>query len=82
MTQERPRPKPLPVGKPVGTKAAIVASRDLQAFVERELRKRQSPVAIAEHPPVISSQERVGDVEANFIVGGKNGSGYLLTVVD
>jgi IS30 family transposase len=33
-------------------------------------------------PEVITNRERVGDVEADFIVSGKNGTGYLLTVVD
>jgi transposase, IS30 family len=121
----------------------IVANRELQAFIEQELLKRQSPGAIAgrlatgldglpsvsrdtierfirsvhgrqleyqlkvlkqknrhrgkrpqavaelaartfidDRPSVITDRERVGDVEADFIVSGKNGSGYLLTVVD
>jgi IS30 family transposase len=121
----------------------IVASKPLQTFVEAELRKQQSPGAIAgrlatgldglpfasrdtierfirsahgrrieyelkvlkrtrkqrrkkrplveslshrksidERPSVIANRERVGDVEADFIVSGKHGSGYLLTVVD
>jgi len=37
---------------------------------------------IDNRPAVISNRERVGDVEADFIVSGKNGNGYLLTVVD
>lgn len=121
---------------------AIVANQDLQDFVERELRKLQSPAAIAgrlatgldglptasrdtierfvrsaygrkleyelkllkrkrkrrtkrpaaeklqnrtsiaDRPSVITNRERVGDVEADFIVSGKSGNGYLLTVVD
>jgi IS30 family transposase len=120
----------------------IVANQDLQDFVERELRKLQSPAAIAgrlaagldglpsasrgtierfirsvygrqleyelkllkrkrkrstkrataeqlqnrtsiaDRPSVINNRERVGDVEADFIVSGKSGSGYLLTGVD
>ncbi len=39
-------------------------------------------VSIDDRPSVITNRERVGDVEADFIVSGKNGSGYLLTVVD
>jgi IS30 family transposase len=38
--------------------------------------------SIDERPSVITNRERVGDVEADFIVSGKNGSGYLLTIVD
>lgn len=120
----------------------IVANPAVQAFVEQELRKLQSPAAIAgrlatgvdglppvsrdtierfvksvhgrkleyelkllkqkpqrrtkrphfdqlqdrtyidDRPAVITNRERVGDVEADFIVSGKNGSGYLLTIVD
>lgn len=37
---------------------------------------------IDERPSVITNRERVGDLEADFIVSGKSGSGYLLTVVD
>lgn len=37
---------------------------------------------IDERPSVITNRERVGDVEAGFIVSGKAGSGILLTVVD
>jgi len=42
----------------------------------------QNRTSIDERPSVITDRERVGDVEADFIVSGKNGSGYLLTVVD
>lgn len=37
---------------------------------------------IDERPAIITSRARVGDVEADFIVSGKKGSGYLLTVVE
>jgi IS30 family transposase len=37
---------------------------------------------IDDRPSVITNRERVGDVEADFIVSGKTGTGYLLTVVD
>ncbi len=37
---------------------------------------------IDDRPSVITNRERIGDVEADFIVSGKGGSGYLLTVVD
>jgi transposase, IS30 family len=39
-------------------------------------------VSIDDRPSVITNRERVGDVEADFIVSGKAGTGYLLTVVD
>lgn len=38
--------------------------------------------SIDDRPSVITNRERVGDVEADFIVSGKAGSGILLTVVD
>lgn len=38
--------------------------------------------SINNRPSVITNRERVGDVEADFIVSGKAGTGYLLTVVD
>jgi IS30 family transposase len=120
----------------------IVAEPKLQAFIETELLKRQSPQAIAgrlakgieglpfasrdtierfirsvhgrrleyelkilkqkrksrkkrppneslskrtfidQRPSVITNRERVGDLEADFVVSGKSGSGYLLTVAD
>ena len=37
---------------------------------------------IDERPPTITNRERIGDVEMDFIVSGKSGSGYLLTVTD
>jgi IS30 family transposase len=122
---------------------SIVRERELQAFIERELLKQQSPRAIAgrlatgldglpyvstdsiyryiasvhgrqveyelavlkrqhsrnrkrpppvaalanrtfidDRPAVIANRERIGDLEADFIVSGKTGTGYLLTAVD
>ena len=37
---------------------------------------------IDERPPEITQRERIGDVEMDFIVSGRGGSGYLLTVTD
>ena len=37
---------------------------------------------IDERPEVIVKRERVGDVEMDFVVSGKGGAGYLLTVRD
>jgi transposase, IS30 family len=37
---------------------------------------------IDNRPTVITNRERVGDLEADFIVSGKTGTGYLLTAVD
>lgn len=37
---------------------------------------------IDDRPRVITNRGRVGDIEADFIVSGKTGTGYLLTAVD
>ncbi len=42
----------------------------------------QNRTSIDDRPSVITNRERIGDVEADFIVSGKTGAGYLLTVVD
>jgi transposase, IS30 family len=39
-------------------------------------------VYIDDRPVVITNRERVGDLEVDFIVSGKNGSGYVLTAAD
>ena len=46
------------------------------------LEQLQERTYIDDRPVVVANRERVGDVEADFIVSGKNGTGYLLTVVD
>lgn len=42
----------------------------------------QNRNSINQRPSVITNRERVGDIEADFIVSGKTGAGYLLAVVD
>lgn len=51
--------------------------------------KKRSPVEslpdrtfIDDRPAVITNRERIGDLEVDFIVSGKGGSGYLLTAAD
>lgn len=39
-------------------------------------------VYIDDRPSVITNRERVGDLEVDFIVSGKSGSGYALTAAD
>lgn len=46
------------------------------------LESLQDRTFIDDRPSVIANRERVGDLEADFIVSGKSGTGYLLTVVD
>jgi len=38
--------------------------------------------SIDERPDIIKNRERVGDLEVDFIVSGKQGSGYALTAAD
>jgi IS30 family transposase len=61
----------------------------LKAGQKRRGRKKRPPVAVLgtrtfidDRPSVIANRERIGDLEADFIVSGKCGSGYLLTAVD
>lgn len=37
---------------------------------------------IDKRPKIVENRERVGDVEGDFIVSGKNGKGYLLVLID
>jgi IS30 family transposase len=39
-------------------------------------------VYIDDRPSVVTNRERVGDLEVDFIVSGKTGSGYVLTAAD
>lgn len=55
----------------------------------RRGRKKRPPaeylgtrVFIDDRPDIITNRERVGDLEADFIVSGKTGTGYLLTAAD
>lgn len=61
----------------------------LKAGQKRQRRKKRPLVEVLgtrtfidDRPAVITNRERVGDLEADFIVSGKHGSGYLLTAVD
>lgn len=56
---------------------------------KRNKRKRQKTepigdqkVYIDDRPDVITNRERVGDLEVDFIVSGKDGKGYALTAAD
>lgn len=44
--------------------------------------KLQDRTFITDRPATINQREHVGDMEADFIVSGKSGTGYLLTAVD
>jgi IS30 family transposase len=47
-----------------------------------ELPPGDTKVYIDDRPAVITSRERVGDLEVDFIVSGKTGTGYCLTAAD
>lgn len=58
---------------------------------DKRKNKRKRPTAlpsgdvkvwIDDRPAVIANRERVGDIELDFIVSGKTGSGYVLTAAD
>jgi len=56
---------------------------------KKRIRRKKTPkvsklkdrVFIHERPEIINNRERVGDLEADFIVSGKSGKGVLLTSV-
>jgi transposase, IS30 family len=62
----------------------------LKAGQKRKNRKRHivtkprgdDKIYIDDRPDVITNRERVGDLEVDFIVSGKNGTGYALTAAD
>lgn len=63
----------------------------LKAQDKAKNRKRKRPgtpargdpkIYIDNRPSVISNRQRVGDLEVDFIVSGKTGSGYVLTAAD
>jgi IS30 family transposase len=64
--------------------------RVLKASQKRRGRKKRlgvpppgdKKVYIDDRPAVITNRERVGDLEVDFIVSGKTGSGYCLTAAD
>lgn len=63
----------------------------LKAGQKRKSRKKRPPITmnygdektlIDDRPAVIANRERVGDLEVDFIVSGKQGAGYCLTATD
>lgn len=66
-----------PYGKIIGLKLAK-KKRHQRRKKTRELTDR---VFIDKRPKIIENRARIGDVEADFIVSGKNGKGILLGVV-
>jgi IS30 family transposase len=61
----------------------LLKQKNRRGRKKRPLAERlQNRTSIDDRPSVITNRARVGDVEADFIVSGKTGSGYLLTVVD
>ena len=62
----------------------------LKVLKQRHRGRRKRPTVVSltnrtfidDRPSVITNRERVGDIEADFIVSGKTGTGILLTVVD
>lgn len=67
-----------PYGKIIGMKLKKKKRHKRRKKV-RELKDR---VFIEKRPKIIENRQRVGDLEADFIVSGKSGKGILLGVVD
>lgn len=66
-----------PYGKLIGIKW----KKKVKPKKSRKVSKLKDRVFIDKRPKVIEKRERVGDMEADFIVSGKSGKGVLLTVV-
>jgi IS30 family transposase len=63
--------------------ARALVRKQTKARKHRPIAERlQDRTFIDKRPAVITNRERVGDLEADFIVSGKAGTGYLLTAVD
>jgi IS30 family transposase len=66
-----------------------VHGRTIEALRKKRFRLRKPKRArladrtfIDQRPPCIAKRSRVGDMEGDFVVSGKSGSGYLLTLID
>lgn len=69
-------------GRRIEYKLKVLKQKQKRRTKRPAVEQLQHRTSIDERPSVITNRERVGDIEADFIVSGKNGSGYLLTVVD
>lgn len=66
-----------PYGKLIGIKW----KKKIRLKKSRKVTKLKDRIFIDKRPKIIEKRERVGDIEADFIVSGKSGKGVLLAAV-
>jgi IS30 family transposase len=69
-------------GRKIESKRNEVLKKQNRRPKRRRTKKLTDRTFIEKRPRIIERRGRVGDAEADFIVSGKSGRGYLLTVVD
>ncbi len=69
-------------GRKIESKRNEVLKKQKRRQKRRRTGKLNDRTFIEKRPKIIEKRGRVGDTEADFIVSGKSGRGYLLTVVD
>ena len=78
------------IEKYLGSPYAVEIKFELDKFKRQFRRRKKRPKTerlsertfIDERPEIVARRERIGDVELDFVVSGKNGTGYLLTAID
>lgn len=74
------------LNSPFGSHIKFEVDRFKRQFRRRKKRpnvdKLTNRTFIDERPDIIANRDRIGDVEMDFIVSGRDGEGYLLTVID
>ncbi len=69
-------------GRKIESKRKELLKKQRRRPKRRRTKKLSDRTFIDKRPKIIEKRGRVGDVEADFIVSGKSGKGYVLTVVD
>lgn len=69
-------------GRQIESKRNELLKKQKRRQKRRRTKKLTDRTFIEKRPKIIEKRGRVGDTEADFIVSGKSGKGYLLTVVD
>ena len=71
---------------PFGSEVKFELNRFKKQFRRRRKRPKEEKLTertfIDERPEVVTNRKRGGDVEMDFLVSGRGGTGYLLTVID
>lgn len=66
---------------PYGKILGMLLKKKKRPQERKKVTKLKDRTFIAKRPKVVNRRQRVGDVEADFIVSGRGGKGVLLTVV-